>query len=100
MSRTIFRGAKRRGRRIPRSGVRQFVAGHFVAVIGSRIFSRENTTATPTLYGWAEIYRESRTLSIGHSVAGKCGRKKNGGERNDLPTVALSRTVDHGQENK
>ena len=35
MSRTIFREAKRRGRRIPRSGVRQFVAGHFVAVIGS-----------------------------------------------------------------
>jgi len=45
MSRTIFRGAKRRGRRIPRRGARQFVAGHFVAVIGSRIFSRENTTA-------------------------------------------------------
>ena len=44
----------------------------------------------PHPYGRAEIYRESRTLSIGHSAAGKFSPSKNGGERNDLPTVVLS----------
>jgi hypothetical protein len=97
MSRTISAegGAKRRGRRIPRSGVRQIVAGHFVAVIGSfhvkseEGFCRrdeirrrrsvavvEKSTSSPALNGRAEIYRESRTLSTWQIVAGKFRPKK------------------------